>query len=357
MKKSFINKDWYLGLICLLVIVGVVVSTSTVKIEKDPLYDIKIEAYEHMEILMKEISQYKSELGITMSLEDKHNTGMIGQSSSDITTSLGSIESKRTSANPDMAALLVELLYKAGIRSGDRIGGNFSGSFPSLNLAVLSACKAMNVECIYISSVGSSNYGANDPELTFLDMVIRLTEKGLIKDPGVAFSLGGSGDVGDDLEEDVLYTIRERINNYGLPILFENDYNKNLLLRQELLEKKGKIDCFVTVGGNITSLGKGESSTYFGQGLLVSKLIPLTENSGLIDIYRNKGVPVIHLLNLKKLTADYGLGYDPEILPWKGTSSIFVKESYNSFAAVMFLLLTFLGLFTYCKKTKPKNNQ
>lgn len=354
MKKPFTIRDWYLGLILFILIVGLIISTKTVKIKIDPLYDTKIEAYENMEQLMNEVSGFKTEMGISISLEDKHNTGMIGQSNSPITTSLGSIEAKRTSSNPDMAALLVELLHKAGISEGDRIGANFSGSFPSLNLAVLSACNAMNVECVFLSSVGSSNYGANDPDLTFPDMSVKLAEKGLIDNPGVAFSIGGSGDVGSNIEIGIINKIRKRMDNYGLPILFESDYKKNLRLREKLLESKGEIDCFVSVGGNTTSLGKGENSIYYGQGLLVNKLIPLTDDSGLIEIYRNKGIPVIHLLNLKKLTADYGLGYDPDVLPPKGSSSIFLKESYNSFVSILFILLALVGLFYYRKGGKER---
>lgn len=349
MKKSFTSRDWYLGLICLLLIVGLLLSSKTAQIKKDPLYNTKIVAYEYMEELMREISKSKSELGIPISSEDKHNTGMIGQSFSTITTSMGSVEAKRTSANPDMAALLVELLHKAGIRKGDRIGANFSGSFPSLNLAVLSACKAMDVDYVYISSIGSSNFGANDPEITFPDMSVKLTGLGLISNPGVAFSLGGSSDIASDLDPDVVDNIRKRIEGYGLPLLFEEDYKENLRLRQQLLESKGDIDCFISVGGNMTSLGKGDNSIYYGQGLLVNKLIPLTDNSGLIEIYRNKGIPVIHLLNLRKLTADYGLGYDPDVLPTKGSSSMFLKESYNSFVSIMFILLALVGLFYYRK--------
>ena len=347
MNKSYTKKDFLLGIIFLILFLGIKLITNTAHVVQDPLYNTKIDAYEYMEELMKAVSRYKQELDIDLSPEDMHGTGMIGQTSSPITTSLGSIEAKRTSANPDMAALVVELLHKAGVKSGDRIGANFSGSFPSLNLAVLSASKAMKVEINYISSIGSSNFGANDPELTFPDMAIKLASEGMISDHGVAFSIGGTNDMGLEMDEEILYSIINRLKSQGLNHLNEENYKNNLDLRQSLLERDGSISCFINVGGNTTSLGKGEASFYFGQGLLTGKTIPVTDRSGLIEIYRNQGIPVIHLLNLKKLTADYGMAYDPVLLPPKGTSSLYVKSSYNPIAIILSLGISIFGLIIY----------
>lgn len=307
MRKAYTCSDALLGLICMMLLCGIGIISNTAEISQDPLYETKMKAYEYMDECMAAVCSFKKELDISMTKEDIHKTGMIGQAYSPITTSLGSIEAKRTSANPDMAALMVELLNKAGVREGDIIGANFSGSFPSLNLAVLSACKAMDVKCVYISSVGSSNYGANDPELTFPDMALKLAAKGLIDSPGAAFSIGGSGDTGKEMEQEVISRIAGRIESQGLPQITARGYQNNLMIRRKLLERSGKLSCFVNVGGNVTSLGKGENSIYFGQGLIVDKIIPVTEDSGLIEIYRNQGVPVIHLLNLRKLTVDYGI--------------------------------------------------
>lgn len=350
MKKSYTNKDALLGLILIILIIGIIIVKDNATLKQDPLYDIKIQAYEYMEEYMRNVRDFKAELGLELSQEDIHDTGMLGQSFSPITTSLGNIEAKRTSANPNMAALVVELLHKAGIKSGDRIGASFSGSFPSLNLAVIAASKAMDIECYYISSIGSSNYGANDPELTFPDMAIRLYDKGIIDSPGVAFSIGGSGDMGNGLDEEVVGDIVERLEYGGLKQIVTSNYHDNLKVRQKLYEDNGSISCFINVGGNITSLGQGEDSIYFGQGLLTGKLIPVSERSGLIEIYRNKGIPVIHLLNLRKLTSDYGIPYDPIVLPDKGELSLYMKPSFNSLISIIFIVFACVGLFRYKNK-------
>ena len=102
-------------------------------------YEIKLLAAQKLQGWMDDIRDYKLEAGLSLTPYDTHKTGMIGDEYTPITTSLGSEEAKRTTANPDMGALLVQMLTEAGVKSGDTIGAGFSGSFPTLNLAVLAA--------------------------------------------------------------------------------------------------------------------------------------------------------------------------------------------------------------------------
>lgn len=75
--------------------------------------------------------------------------------------------------------------------------------------------------------------------------------------------------------------IRGRLAEAGLLLLEEPDYRRNLELRQQLYQQEGPIDCFVAVGGNVTSMGLGESGISLGQGLLSpEKIVRLTETAG-----------------------------------------------------------------------------
>ena len=122
---------------------------------------------------------------------DTNDTGLIGVEYTDITTTLGSLAAKRTSTNPAFAAVVVDMLDRAGVRRGDAVAVSFSGSFPALNIAVLSAARALDLRPVIISSVGSSTYGANQPEMTWLDMERVLAEAGLFPYRSIAASLGG----------------------------------------------------------------------------------------------------------------------------------------------------------------------
>ena len=289
-------------------------------------YTLKLAAAEYMAACMDAVREYKHELGISLSPEDIHHTGMIGTSWSPITTTSGALEAKRTSANPDMAALMVQLLEEAGVEPGDIVGAGFSGSFPAFNLAVLSACRAMDVEVIYIASVGASTYGANQTELTFPHMAQRLAAEGLIDCPPAMTSLGGDMDCGLDMDEDIRRQMLLELEQYKTPVLYEEDFAANVQLRMELYEQLGPIDCFIGVGGNMTTSGRNEAQ--LGWGIIDSDHIEVNEDSGLIERYAAQGIAVIHLLNVKQLVADYSLPYDPETLCSPGESDIFFEQQF-----------------------------
>ena len=295
---------------------------------------VKLEAAALMQSWMDAIKEYKAQAGLALSPDDLHQTGMIGEPYTFITTTNGALEAKRTTANPDMAALMVQMLTQAGIGEGDTVGAGFSGSFPSLDLAVLAACQTMGVKCVYIASVGASTYGANQPELTFPDMACRLFQDGLLDTPPALVTPGGQDDCGLDMDQDLLGQIMERIQSYGAATMEQPDLEQNLEERMALYEREGPIQCFIGVGGNLTTTGLGEKEV--GWGLIAPYSIQKAgKNDGLIQRYNTEGLPVIHLLNVKRLVADYGLAYDPEQLPAPGESAVYYTTQYPRWTAVL----------------------
>ena len=159
-----------LGLCAAVALLAVGATAATGRAAPTPYYQVQLEAAGRMQACMDAVKGYKAERDIPLSPEDTHQTGMIGEEFNLLTTTLGEIGAKRTTANSDMAALAVKLLHQAGVQPGDTVGAGFSGSFPAMNLAVLTACDAMDVQVVYIVSMGSSVYGANNPDLTFPEM-------------------------------------------------------------------------------------------------------------------------------------------------------------------------------------------
>ncbi len=293
-------------------------------------YEIQVEAARRLEGYFAAVRSYKEELNIPLSEDDIHKTGMIGLPYTGITTTSGALEAKRTAAWPDMAALCVRMLYEAGVHPGDTVGAGFSGSFPGMNLAVVAACESMNVELVCISSVGASTYGANDPELTFPEMMYRLNQDGLIYTQSAAVTLGGYHDVGADMDEELAVQIKRRLTDLGLNLVEEADFQANLALREALYLQEGPIDCFVAVGGNLTSLGQGEAGVSLGQGVLrPERAVRIDESSGLVQRYLARGIPVINLLNIKKIMADYNMPYDPAQWPPIGQSAVYSDIRYE----------------------------
>ena len=110
---------------------------------------------------------------------DVNRTGLIGLGSSPITTSLGNLEAKRTTTNPDFAALVVMLLDQAGVRRGDAVAVGASGSFPALTVAALCAAESLGARALVIGSLGASEWGANDPRFDWLSLTRCLSRSGL----------------------------------------------------------------------------------------------------------------------------------------------------------------------------------
>lgn len=285
-------------------------------------YEIKVAAAERMQRCMEAVRGYKAELGIPLSEEDILQTGVIGEVFTGMTTTIGVLEAKRTAATTDMAAAAVDMLEEAGLGRGSVAGAAFSGSFPGWNLAVLSAAQEMGIQLICTASAGASMYGANQVELTFPDMLLRLTNEGLLSFTPVLFSLGGDWDAGLEMLDEERDTLIRRFESGSVPFLLEREYQKNLAYRLALFEAQGPIDCFIGVGGNVTTIGRGEDTLPCGV-VRPGTVTEINEESGLLDIYNAQGLPVIHLLNVKQLAADYGIAYDPETPNVIGAGAIY----------------------------------
>ena len=297
-------------------------------------YAVKLQAAETLQDWMDSVKAYKLEAGLSLTPYDTHQTGMIGDEYTPITTSLGAEEAKRTTANADMAALLVQMLTEAGVKPGDTIGAGFSGSFPALNLAVLAACQTMGVKVIYIASMGASTFGANQPEFTFPDMVCRLYLDGKLQTPPALITPGGDYDCGGEMFPEERDAALGRIAAYGMAdIMQEKDFAANLKAREELYESQGPISCFVGVGGNITTIGTEEDT--MNPGVLAPYTITTVRaTDGLLQVYNAKGLPVLHLLNIKELVARYGLPFDPERITPPGQSALYYHTVYPRLLAL-----------------------
>ena len=319
-----------LAAVLLLLTAAAALARQSARPVRTEYYETQVEAARRLEKCFEAVRGYKSELGIPMSEDDLHQTGMIGLPYTGITTTQGALEAKRTTAWPDMAALCVRMLYEAGVRPGDTVGAGFSGSLPGMDLAVVTACESMGVRLVCIASVGASTYGANNPELTFPEMLYRLEQDGLISTRSAAVTMGGYHDVGADMDPELADAVRLRLREDGLNLVEEPDFSANIAWREALYQQAGPIDCFVAVGGNLTSLGQGESGVSLGQGVLhPSGTVRIDESSGLVQRYLSRGLPAVNLLNIKKLMADYDMPFDPAVCPEIGQSAAYSTIRYD----------------------------
>jgi poly-gamma-glutamate system protein len=249
---------------------------------------------------------------------DPNGTGLVGPEYSDLMTSAGDLEAKRTTTNPDFAALIVHLLCEAGVSREDRVAIASSGSFPALMIASLAAVKAMEARPVLLLSLGASSYGATSPRLNLLDIHDILRDAGICDIPPAGVSLGGDRDLGLDFEPDLRDRLARRIQSAGIPFLHEPDLVKNVSRRVEIYEGNAKrpIAAFVNCGGSYASMGTSPLALELRPGLN-RKIEALPERSqrGVMFEMAARGVPVIHLLHIRGLAQQYGLRWDPQPLP------------------------------------------
>jgi len=296
-----------------------------------------------------------SEKGLAVVEEhDINGTGIIGLEWSLMTTSIGNLEAKRTTTNPNMAALVVYLLREAGVKKGDSVAVGGSGSFPALILAVMSAAKAMEIEPLIISSLGASQWGANRPEFHFLNMLECLWTAGIFNVRPVAASLGGERDVGEGMAQEVRTQLVNDIKNSGIPFVREAELLANVRKKMQIFEAKAGergIKCFINIGGNWSNMGTDSEILNLKPGLAKIKKIPPAEERGLVFEMAARDIPVLHLLYIKGLVERYGLPWDPSPLPKAGLGSIYDKpvEDQPLFVVLggLYLLVVVFLLFMF----------
>lgn len=329
MNKRFRRHDKYILIMTLFLVVFYIFITNSKSLVKDSLYEEKYRAASIMQECSEKIKEEKLSRNIELGVEDINKTGLIGVDMNGITTTLGSIESKRTSTNPNFAAVIIDMLDKAGVKKGDYVAVNFSSSFPALNIATIVACDVMEINPIIITSVGASTWGGNNLEFTYLDMEEYLFNQGRIKNKTIAISPGGSGDIGKDMNTEELNIILDKMRNLRKTIIFEVDLESNIDLRKEIyFEKSNRISCFINIGGNIVAFGDTTDSINASNGLMDDEFFNINRKTALVQFFSSKNIPVINIINIKDLANEYGLPIDPSTSFILGEGNVYYTYSY-----------------------------
>ena len=281
---------------------------------------------------------------------DPNHTGLIGVEYSEMVTTLGSVEAKRSTTNPNIAGAIVRMLDESGVVRGDTIAVGCSGSFPALAVATLCAARAFGVHPLMIVSLGSSSYGASRTDWTILDMLEILHKQGLTDVRPVAVSLGGADDVGYDFEPETKDLLNDKINSSGLPFLSEPNLQKNVAERMRIYlgpDGARRIAAFVNIGGNYADLGTDPIVLKLEQGVNRQIAMPAKEErSGVVFAMSKRHIPVIHLLHIKGLVLKYGLPWDPIPLPSAGGAEVSRSHSAPGVIVIAVTVLYFSFVFS-----------
>ena len=307
--------------LCALVSLGMLaVVMSMEQVPRSQNIQPKIAASRSMELAIKALRESFLSRGLQFdNAVDPHHTALIGVEYSEMVTTLGSADAKRSTTNPNVAGLVVQLLGEAAARRGDTIAVGCSGSFPALAVATLAATKALGVHPVMILSLGSSSFGANRTDWTLLDILESLKNKGLLDVSVAGVSLGGADDVGNDFDPETIDKLMEKIRASGIPIINEPDLPLNVTRRMEIYfgsNAASRIAAFVNIGGSQADLGVDPLVLKLEPGVNRQITLPAKEERyGVVFAMAKRHIPVVHLLHIKGLLLKYGLPWDPTPLP------------------------------------------
>ena len=334
MFRPYVKQRKILLFVAVINLLLVYIAYNSSSYEKSIDYVLKQKASEIMRGALDDTYSLNSSID---SLElDKFKSGLIGVDSTDskMTTKKGFLDSKRAVTNPNFAAIFVDWFTELGLPSnnpsmGDTIAVSLTGSFPGANIALLSACKAADIYPVIISSIGSSSWGANELDKTWIDIENYLNDRKYFSYESIAYSLGGDNDSLDELDIEVKNILINRIKDKANFLIKGNSIKESISKRIDMYNSKSSnYKAYINIGGASASLGDSTTSKMYLPGLIYgkdeaiadafdeeyeAKYEYLEEIVPVIEYFlNNKKIPVINIRNINNLCAWYNLPYKEE---------------------------------------------
>lgn len=310
---------------------------------------------------METIKHVKLEKGIEISpVTDPAQTGMVGRLMTSVTSNDGHLPSKQVTTNPNFAAAVVQMLQEADLEQGDVVAIGASGSFPAMNIHVLAAVETMKLQPVIISSASASQWGANDPELLWVDMERELVDRNVFRHHSVAASVGGVEDRGIGISKRGREILHDAIQRNELPFIEPANYLDSVNQRMALYEQHAAgrpIAAYINIGGGTTSVGTKVGQAKFRHGVNLTPPPGELAHDSVMARFSADGVPVIHISQIRRLAQQYGL---PEVLtemPAIGEGEVYSPRRYNRWLAGGLLLGILAALAALAHARRPIQTQ
>ncbi len=269
------------------------------------------------------------------------NNFLIGDEFTTITTTLGSLDAKEISTNPDFAALITRLFVESGIDNQKTVAVIASASFPALTISTLAALQTLDVKVVLMTSLGASTYGANQPKATWIDLENWLVQFGGLKYKSLMVSRGAENDNGFGLWDEGISIMQEAAKRNNLDLFIPESLKYSIDKRLSILNES-KISLLINIGGNQAALGRCAHSVSIPNGLNKKIKVCDHEERGLIMEVNERGIPFINLLNIKDLAVKYGMDISPG-KHYAGSLELYQEKYIEPIIVVISLLLGLLA--------------
>ncbi|MDY9921839.1 MAG: poly-gamma-glutamate system protein [Synergistota bacterium] len=284
-----------------------------------------------------ELWQFKGSLQKLDPDTDTFKTGLIGLEWSPLSTTLGDLSAKRTACDPRWSIVVSRWLDRLNVKKGDSVVLLSSSSFPGMILNVLAALESYGVDTHMVLSLGSSTWGANDPEMPWPAIASYLRTKGMLHIKEKFITLGGSGETGGGISEDGLSIMTKIANANKTPLIVKDNLQEMIGWKMQIINEVKPI-AVINIGGGHAAMGSDDIVTGLDPGLHLSE--NKMAGNGVVGMSLAAGYPVIHILNIKQLSAANGIPYDSAPMP-------FLRAKNNEAYAVSGIVLFFLALYFF----------
>ncbi|MCX4028543.1 poly-gamma-glutamate system protein [Endozoicomonas sp. SM1973] len=311
--KSIYRRPYQIHTVALLLVTLLAVVTLYI-VEWRLLVNYKIEMKQAVELAKQGsnlIKKEKQRLGLMAPINvDLKQTGLIGTwESTPITSIFGHLSAKQASLNPDITLLIYRWLKEIGVEKGDYVAISATGSFPALNLYTYAALQTIGAKPLIMLSLTASQWGANQPEMLWIDMGSLLYKAGLINFIPMAVSYGAKNDLAINLSPQGIQLLQKAIQRNNNPsLIYTGSLDGNIeekWLRFNAAAGDKPIKAFINIGGGKASVGSiNDKKKLFKPGLnrsLSDESSP--EITSLMWKFISTKVPVIHLSNIEKIIA------------------------------------------------------
>ncbi|MBT8050318.1 MAG: poly-gamma-glutamate system protein [Gammaproteobacteria bacterium] len=267
---------------------------------------------ERVRAAQKHVAAWRTANGTNATHEhDPGGCGLIGVEWSALTTTLGSLEAKRTACDPLWAIRFHRWYEKAGLVAGDTVAIYSSASFPGLLLSAVAAAEAYGLEPLLVVSLGASSWGANRLDLPWPVLGLELRRAGFLATRADYYTLGGGSETGGGMAPETVEDLRSAARAAGVPLLRAVTLEEVIIQKTELLERRGA-RLLISIGGSQANLGNDPEILGLSPGFHVpGERSPAGD--GVIGAALSDGIPVVHVLNVRELAARSGIAFDPRV--------------------------------------------
>ncbi|MEO0815100.1 MAG: poly-gamma-glutamate system protein, partial [Myxococcota bacterium] len=256
------------------------------------------------------------------------------------------LPAKRTSINPNYAAVVVEWLQRLDAKPGDAVAVGVTGSFPALNIAVYSAIQALDLEPIIVVSGSGSDYGATVPGLSWIDMERELNDADVLRSRSVAATLGGDQDRARLQPPEARALLTEAMTKSGSVFLDPDSVEESVRRRLDTIDAACsgcRLVAYLNVGGGEASMGPKTDRNRFGHGITKTAPIGLSGPSVALSLLE-RGIPLVHVGNVIQLARQYEFPIEPLSEVPVGIGTVFLDHSPRRWFALAAILLIVCAL-------------